>query len=233
MATGRESRQAQHADEHVAILEAAAAHTTEAADAAAEAARTAAAAADAASAAAAAAKEATDTLREGLPPAPPAPSPKPPHGLAVFYALALLAFVIGAAVVQTRDVDTPIKAAVWAMAATAIVWLVMPFIWGRAAPDNDPTPFLRDGANVLITVDGVVLGLIYAFVGDKNPVPPVVKVGAVSLVAGAILALTLYSLATGRITTSRSVHIGNGVYSLAAWAMAFGLWCIAFGLIYR
>ena len=59
----------------------------------------------------------------------------------------------------------------------------------------------------MITVDGVVLGLVYAFLGiDKTSTPLVVKVGALALVTGVVLALLLYSLVAGKITTQRQLH---------------------------
>jgi hypothetical protein len=185
----------------------------------------------------------------GSNPAPAQPSPQvpPPQtqarpvGLTIFLFGSVLTFLIAAIVAQFQDVDMAIKAALWAMAATAVFWVAMPLVWVFAnypsSPGSDAeperTPPLRDEANVLITVDGIVLGLIYAFVGDKGPVPAVVKVGSISLVVGAIIALMLHSLTVGRIHTLRVMQIGNGLYHLASWSLVFGLWCIAFALIYR
>lgn len=47
----------------------------------------------------------------------------------------------------------------------------------------------------MVTVDGVILGLVYTFAtANKSSVPSVVKVGAISLVVGVIIGLLLYAL---------------------------------------
>lgn len=168
---------------------------------------------------------------------PPAPRrTEHPLVLGRFLIGSVLAFATGAIVVQLQSVDSAIKAAVWGLAITSLVWVGAALLWGSINPGNanEPAlaPLLRDGANVVITVDGVVLGLIYAFVGDKVPAT-VVKIGSVALMAGVVFALTLYSLAAGNITTRAAVGFATALYSLAAWALAFGLECIVFALIFR
>jgi hypothetical protein len=108
--------------------------------------------------------------------------------------------------------------------------------WGEINPPAQAEPnlseLLRNAANVVITVDGIVLGLVYTFLGaTKNTVPLVVKVGAVALVAGVVLALILYALVAGKITTVIAQNIATGLFSLISWALAYGLLCIVFALV--
>ena len=157
-------------------------------------------------------------------------------GLLVFLGLSVATFLAGAIIVQFQGVDSAIKAALWGLVGMSIFWVGAAVVWGVVNPGDarEPAlgPLLREGANVVITVDGVVLGLIYAFVGDKSHLVPVVKIGAISLVAGVVIALTLYSLVAGNVTKPAAAAIGTGLYSLAAWALAFGLLCIVAALIF-
>lgn len=61
--------------------------------------------------------------------------------------------------------------------------------WGAA---------FKDGANLVITVEGVVLGLVFAFT-PKGASSTLVDVGAASLATGVLFGILLYSLAAGGI----------------------------------
>jgi hypothetical protein len=153
------------------------------------------------------------------------------------YLLFSLAAVLGGAIyLQVSDIESALAAATWGLVVVIVLWVGLALFWGminpRAQEEPDLSDLLRNAANVVITVDGVVLGLVYAFVGaSKKPIPLVVKVGALSLVAGVVLALILYSLVAGKITTSMSQSLATGLFSLISWALAYGLLCIVFALV--
>jgi hypothetical protein len=85
-------------------------------------------------------------------------------------------------------------------------------------------PF-KDGANLVITVEGVVLGLVFAFIGS-NGGNVMVNVGAVSLAAGVVLGILLYSLAAGGIPSDWGAAIASLVLNISLYALAYGLICI-------
>jgi hypothetical protein len=139
---------------------------------------------------------------------------------------------------QVSGREESLNAATWGLSVVVILWLGMALIWGKintpAPNEPDLSGLLRNGANVVITVDGVVLGFVYAFVsvGKGDPTPLVIKVGALALVIGVVLALLLYSLVAGKITTPASVAVATGLFSLISWALAYGLLCIVFALVF-
>lgn len=137
---------------------------------------------------------------------------------------------------QVSGIELSLTAATWGLLVVVVLWVGLALFWGRINPSAQTEPdlsqLLRNAANVVITVDGVVLGLVYAFLGaSKKPIPLVVKVGAVALVAGVVLALLLYSLVAGKITTPIATSIATGLFSLISWALAYGLLCIVFALV--
>ena len=79
---------------------------------------------------------------------------------------------------------------------------------------------IRTGANSLAVL-----------AGKTQSVPAVVQVGSLSLVGGVILGLLLYALVAGRITTVRAQNASTLLFSLIAWALAYGLLCVAFALV--
>jgi hypothetical protein len=137
---------------------------------------------------------------------------------------------------QVSGLESSLAAATWGLLVVVVLWVGLALFWGRINPPAETEPdlsqLLRNAANVVITVDGVVLGLVYTFRGTTNkPIPLVVKVGAVALVAGVVLALLLYALVAGKITTPTAVSVATGMFSLTSWALAYGLLCIVFTLV--
>jgi hypothetical protein len=152
--------------------------------------------------------------------------------------LVSIGVVLGGSIyVQVSGVEEALGAATWGLLVVVCLWVGLAVAWGTinppAANEPDLSELLRNAANVVITVDGVVLGLVYAFVaGGKGPVHLVIKVGALSLVAGVVLALLLYSLVAGKITSYTSTAFANMLFSLISWALAYGLLCIVFALVF-
>jgi hypothetical protein len=137
---------------------------------------------------------------------------------------------------QVSGIEPSLAAATWGLLVVIVLWVGLALFWGEINPpaqtEPDLSQLLRNAANVVITVDGVVLGLVYTFLGDnKKPIPLVVKVGAVALVSGVVLALLLYALVAGKITTPIAASIATGLFSLISWALAYGLLCIVFALV--
>jgi hypothetical protein len=136
------------------------------------------------------------------------------------YLVFSVAVVLGVAIYfQASDIEPSLTAATWGLLVVVVLWVGFALFWGLintpAETEPELSELLRNAANVVITVDGVVLGLVYAFLGaSQKPIPLVVKVGAVALVAGVVLALLLYSLVAGKITTPIAVSIATGLYSL-------------------
>jgi hypothetical protein len=156
--------------------------------------------------------------------------------LLIWYAISVLGALLAAILIQLSTKETALKSSTWGLAVFMFVWVVGALIWGeinpRAAGEPDLSDLLRNAAAVVITVDGVVLGLIYTFTSASNhPATLTGKVGALALVVGLMLGLLLYSLVAGKITTLRSIAVATGLYSLTAWALAYGLLCVAFTLV--
>jgi hypothetical protein len=150
--------------------------------------------------------------------------------------LAVLAALAAAVVLQVRHTEPALRAATWGLFLVVVLWVGGALLWGAinppAANEPDLSELLRNAANVVITVDGVVLGLIYTFSTSKGAaIPTVVKVGVLALVVGVVVGLLLYALVAGRITTRPAVAVATGLFSLIAWALAYGLLCIVFALV--
>lgn len=162
-------------------------------------------------------------------------------GAPMFWLIGWLLFsvlaALGAAIfVQARRMDAALVAATWGLFVVMALWVGGAVLWGAINPpapeEPDLSELLRNAANVVITVDGVVLGLIYTFSTTREaPIPTVVKVGAMALVLGVVVGLLLYSLVAGKITTRAAVAIATGLFSLIAWSLAYGLLCIVFALV--
>jgi hypothetical protein len=94
---------------------------------------------------------------------------------------------------------------------------------------SSPTPeavatAITQGSNVITTVQGVILGLVFGLVGQSGPALTV-KVGMVSLAAGLISGLLLYSLSAVAVPDSNR-FIAGMLYTLSILALAYGLLCI-------
>ena len=97
------------------------------------------------------------------------------------------------------------------------------------SPSSSPTPeavatAITQGSNVITTVQGVILGLVFGLVGQSGPALAV-KVGMVSLAAGLISGLLLYSLSAVAVPDSNR-FIAGMLYTLSILALAYGLLCI-------
>ncbi|MBV9381245.1 MAG: hypothetical protein JOY82_04770 [Streptosporangiaceae bacterium] len=97
--------------------------------------------------------------------------------------------------------------------------------------DRDWGAAFKDGANLVITVEGVVLGLVFAFIAKGTASSTLVNVGAASLAAGVVLGILLYSLAAGGIPGAWGAAIASLMLNISLYALAYGLICIVGALI--
>lgn len=98
-------------------------------------------------------------------------------------------------------------------------------------PKRDWGTAFKDGANLVITVEGVVLGLVFAFAPKVTSSSHLVDVGAASLVTGVLLGILLYSLAAGGIPNDWGAAIASLMLNVSLYALAYGLICIVGALI--
>jgi len=90
-------------------------------------------------------------------------------------------------------------------------------------PGSQMSPAMTAATALAIQVQGVVLGLVFAFTRQDSIT---VKVGAVSLGLGVIVGLLLYSLAAIDVSGPRTQAIAVFLFNLTLWTLAYGLLCI-------
>jgi hypothetical protein len=102
-----------------------------------------------------------------------------------------------------------------------------------SVPDFDVVgPALRSEATGLVTLQGVVLGLVFSFLGG-HAVTATVQVAAVALVVGVLLGLLLLSLIAFGIDNPRQGRIAAQVFILSLNAAAYGLLCIGAATVFE
>jgi hypothetical protein len=87
-------------------------------------------------------------------------------------------------------------------------------------------PAIRTEATGLVTLQGVVLGLVFSFIGNRV-VTPAVAVASVALVIGVLLGLLLLGLIAFGINDRREAWVAAQLFLLSLSAAAYGLLCIA------
>lgn len=101
-------------------------------------------------------------------------------------------------------------------------------------PDSSPSdgisrrelsPAITAGTNLAITVQGFVLGLVFAFL-DKDTATATVKVGVASLGTGVIVGVLLYSLAAISVSGPRTRSMTLMLFNVTLWALCYGLLCL-------
>jgi hypothetical protein len=91
------------------------------------------------------------------------------------------------------------------------------------APSNVTQAYVR-GANVITTVQGVILGLVFGFLVQPGPALTI-KVAMVSLAVGLVFGLLLYTLSAIEIPPSHRFIVFM-LYTTSALALVYGLVCI-------
>jgi hypothetical protein len=92
-----------------------------------------------------------------------------------------------------------------------------------SGPGTQMSPAMTAATALAIQVQGVVLGLVFAFTRQDSTT---VKVGAVSLGLGVVVGLLLYSLAAINISGPRTQAVAVFLFNLTLWTLAYGLLCI-------
>ncbi|WP_329486629.1 hypothetical protein OG618_08165 [Kitasatospora sp. NBC_01246] len=94
-----------------------------------------------------------------------------------------------------------------------------------AEPDRAAQAMSTSGT-LLVTVQGVVLGLVFTF-NKGQPILITAKVGIGSLAFGVCAGLLLVSLCTFSLPGRRTRAVSNLLFTLAIWSLSYGLVCIA------
>ncbi|MCX4626044.1 hypothetical protein [Streptomyces sp. NBC_01443] len=79
---------------------------------------------------------------------------------------------------------------------------------------------------LVVTVQGVVLGLVFAF-SNGRPILVTAKVGIGSLAVGVCTGLLLVSLCAFSLPGRRTRAVSFLLFNLAIWSLSYGLVCIA------
>ena len=82
---------------------------------------------------------------------------------------------------------------------------------------------MATATSLAITIQGVVLGLVFAF-GKTTSITA--KVGAVALATGVITGFLLYALAAVDVSGPRVQVIALFLFNLVLWSLFYGLMCI-------
>jgi hypothetical protein len=114
------------------------------------------------------------------------------------------------------------------------------FAQAWAALARDPSPpdagvvgsALRTETTGLVTLQGVVLGLVFSFLGN-GVVTPTIRVAAVALALGVLLGLLLLSMVAYGIDTQVQGRVAGQVFILSLDAAAYGLLCIGAATVFE
>jgi hypothetical protein len=102
------------------------------------------------------------------------------------------------------------------------------------APDSfDLSPSLTQATNLYITIEGVVLGLIFTFVQGTSKLTLTVKVGAAALAVGLLVGLLLYSLVAVEVKGDGPTVVAGFLFNVMSWLLAYGLLCIVSSLVFQ
>lgn len=155
-------------------------------------------------------------------------------------AVLTLAFfaLVGGGVLALSRVQTALVVATLALAGVIIVFWLAAVGWGylagrdamgtTAPTASAPTvpslsPAMTAATSLAIQVQGVVLGLVFAFSHQDSVV---VKVGVVALAVGIVVGLLLYGLTAFEVTGQRTLSAAVILFDLTLFALAYGLLCL-------
>jgi hypothetical protein len=131
-----------------------------------------------------------------------------------------------------------LRQATWIWLFTILGGMLFSVAWAKInqTPEPDIGARLRSGAQVLITVDGVVLGLVYKYAPGQGLTsgvfPTVAQVGAGALLVSIATALLAYTLFSGKIEKRWAYVVSTGVFNVSAYALMYGLICFVSALIW-
>jgi hypothetical protein len=151
-------------------------------------------------------------------------------------AVALVALVAGALLVNGGELALGIAALAQALVVAAYFGLVL--VWlglgtGSGGPDlvAGTTGFQKEAAG-LVSLAGVVLTLVIAFVAN-DAATSTVKAAGVALVICALTGILLAGLVATGVHTEAQYFLASIVYSASIWTLSFGLLCLATALVFE
>jgi hypothetical protein len=100
----------------------------------------------------------------------------------------------------------------------------------QGAARRELSPAMTSGTNLAITVQGFVLGLVFAFL-DTQTASATVKVGVASLATGVIVGVLLYSLAAISVPGPRTRALAVILFNVTLWALCYGLLCLVAAVV--
>jgi hypothetical protein len=97
-----------------------------------------------------------------------------------------------------------------------------------ASARSDGSNAFAEGANMIVTTQGVVLGLL-AFSGPSH-LSPTLKAGAASLVTGVLAGSLLYLQVAPQAPGDRTrAMVASILFNILLWSLGFGLVCVVAG----
>jgi hypothetical protein len=149
--------------------------------------------------------------------------------LIVFRVLSAVGVLVAAVTVALAGVQGSLAAALAALAALIVCHLSLSAYWVRGGEGGGPPPnqaeILRGAAQLAITTDGIVLGLLTF--ADRKHLDITTKVGASALAVGVLTGVMLFFLVAYAVPVRRQVAAAL-LFNLTFWALSFGLLCIVF-----
>ncbi|MFI9149506.1 hypothetical protein [Streptomyces sp. NPDC053367] len=160
-----------------------------------------------------------------------------------FCGIALAVAVLSATLLGINGGERPLVVATGALAAVMCLFWGGGFLWDKlaasdkaATPAPAPTLALVDNRSPLkdsvtasvqlaVTIQGVVLGLIFAFVGNKD-VTNTVKVAVIALGVGVISGILLFTFVSHQIFGVRTQAFVVIFQYITLWGLSYGLLCI-------
>ncbi|MFI0906774.1 hypothetical protein ACH4TE_25110 [Streptomyces sioyaensis] len=139
------------------------------------------------------------------------------------------------------DLPATLIAATLTLSAIIFLYLLATLLWVHLANQGPIyehpevlklAPAMTGATQLAVTVQGVVLGLIFAFLKNHSAIITI-QVGAVSLVVGAILGLLLYMLAAYDVEAPGCRIMAGLLFNLTIWSAGYGLACVACSLFDR
>ncbi|MFF0554800.1 hypothetical protein [Streptomyces sp. NPDC004266] len=148
--------------------------------------------------------------------------------------------LITALVMLNSSVPITLIIATFTLSPVIFLYLGANLLWGFLAEfgtqnvhgsggQSSQASIMAEAAKLTVTVQGVALGLVFAFAKNRD-VDLTVQVGAVALVAGVILGLLLYTLVVVDLPTVPCQVVASILYNMTLWSASYGLTCIAFSL---
>ncbi|MDA5280913.1 hypothetical protein [Streptomyces sp. Isolate_45] len=154
---------------------------------------------------------------------------------------AATAFTAGMILFQLKG-EKPLVWSTFALALFTATLLLMSSIWRyldapaqpqvgttQAQPGNtafEMSHAFSGGAKLAVTVQGVILGLIFALRND-GPISTTAKVGTLALTAGVVFGLLLFSVTIVTVSERPSRAVAALFFNLTLMALAYGLFCTA------